>query len=73
MYAAQYKCPEEKLEYERIAGMQTIMVRGCGHQQLYVCTPVQSGIGSTQASEYACRQDGPRTTIEGAASSEPTE
>jgi hypothetical protein len=56
MYTAQYNCPEEKLEWENLAGYRAIMVRGCGYQQLYACNP-QGG---------ACVRDGERTPIGGA-------
>lgn len=42
MYAAEYKCAEDKLTYENVASYSAILVKGCGYEQLYACSP-QSG------------------------------
>ena len=52
MYAAQYKCPEDSLEYDNLGGYKVIMVRGCGYEQLYACTPTST-----------CVRDGERRPI----------
>lgn len=61
MYASQYNCPEDKLDYENLGGYRAIVVRGCGYQQLYACDP-QGG---------ACLRDGDRTPIVGAPAAPP--
>jgi hypothetical protein len=52
MYAAQYKCPEESLDYENLSGYKAIMVRGCGYEQLYACNH-----------DATCMRDGERRPI----------
>lgn len=52
MYAAQYKCPEDSLEYDNLGGYKAIMVRGCGYEQLYACTH-----------DSTCLRDGERRPI----------
>lgn len=52
MYAAQYKCPQDQLEYENLGGYRAILVRGCGYEQVYACT-----------TDATCVRDGDRTPV----------
>jgi hypothetical protein len=62
MYAAQYQCPEDRLEYENLGGYKAIMVRGCGYEQLYACTH-----------DSTCIRDGERRPIGGSVPAPPPE
>jgi len=51
MYAAEYDCPEEQVDYETVGGYSALMVKGCGYKQMYAC---QNG---------TCVQDGERRPL----------